>query len=99
MRCLWGQTPVLELGYQPFMRNAGDILAATGTQIPQYHSAGAMRSTQADTCSCILCECCQGISCCRGGPGASCDGTPHLVHLPRGPSRLSVQRQIPPGSN
>jgi len=40
--CLGKLTLVLELGHQPFIRDAGDIVAAVVTSIPQDHSATTM---------------------------------------------------------
>jgi len=84
-------TLVLELGHQPFMRDAGDIAAAVVSLIPQDFSASMMRTTQAGACSCILCDWSREISCFLGGRGITCLGSSFTIHLLRGPSHLPVQ--------
>ena len=89
--CLGELTLVLELGHQSFMRDVGDIAAAMVASIPQDYSASTMRTTQAGTRSCILCNWSREISCFLGGRGITCLGSSFTIHLLRRPSRLSIQ--------
>jgi hypothetical protein len=73
------------------MCDAGDIAAAVVTSTPQDYSASTMRTTQAGTCSCILCDWSREISCFLGGRGITCNGSSFAIHLLRRPSHLLVQ--------
>ncbi len=47
-------TLVLELGYQPHVCHAGDVVTTVGTSIHQDHPAAPAISRQASTDSCIF---------------------------------------------
>ena len=62
--CSLGELALVpELGYQSFMCDPGDVVAAMGTSIPHDYSACVVQSTQACAYSCVLCEWIREISC------------------------------------
>jgi hypothetical protein len=92
--CYLGEfTLVLELGYQSFVRYAGDIVTAVGTSLPQDHSGIRPKSTLASTQACIFCRWHAEISCPPSGRNIASPRTSFPIHLLRGPSHLSLQYQ------
>ncbi len=82
---------VSKLGYQSFMCDAGNIVAAVGTSIPHNYSAYTVQSTQVCVYSCVLCEWSWEISCSLGSWCIACNSISFSVHLLCRPSHLSIQ--------
>jgi len=75
--CHLGEHPlVLELGYQSYMCDTGNILTTVDTSTHKNYSTSTALSAQTGTGACILCEWHRQISCSLGGRSIA-----SLVHL------------------
>jgi hypothetical protein len=90
--CLGQLTLVSQLGYQSHMRTFGNIAAAMGPSVHEYHP-DTIRTTQTSTDSCVLCRGSRETSPPVGRRSVACIVTPFAFPLLRWPRRVPFQYQ------